>query len=247
MQVHQRRCKNYLTQLTIRLHWSPKRRHPQVRATPTSVIQVQQQSYPPNTFSAPYPNITKRAETKRTSTNPDRSSSNNKHSSAENQIPLHEEEQAAAGPINGGRKGEETEESTRWVTSPNGVQGSRNNRIADRVKNEPDLENARGSPNGLLFQQQWPTLLKTEEAEHEATWEEVGRRTSDRSGLLLMVFFSFFVARGRIIVGLLRCLRAEKRIEKRWDNLSLYYYYLEESGIEGVGEQSLPNSLSGTN
>lgn len=59
------------------------------------------------------------------------------------------------------------------------------------VKNEPDLENARGSPNGLLFQQQWPTLLKTEEAEHEATWEEVGRRTSDRSGLLLMVFFPF--------------------------------------------------------
>jgi hypothetical protein len=74
-------------------------------------------------------------------------------------------------------------------------------------------------------------------------WEEDERP----QWIIIDVFFSFFVARGRIIVGLLRCLRAEKRIEKRWDNLSLYYYYLEESGIEGVGEQSLPNSLSGTN
>jgi hypothetical protein len=58
----------------------------------------------------------------------------------ENQISLHEEEQAVAAPINGGRKREETKESTKWEKNPKRVNGSRKNRIANRVKNKPDLE-----------------------------------------------------------------------------------------------------------
>lgn len=56
-----------------------------------------------------------------------------------------------------------------------------------------------------------------------------GREEDERpQWIIIDGFFSFFVARGRIIVGLLRCLWVEKGIQKMWDNLSLY---LEDSGI----------------
>jgi len=73
------------------------------------------------------------------------------HSPEGNQISLHEEEeQAVAAPINGGRKREETKESTKWEKNPKRVKGSRKNRIANRVKNKPDLEKKRGREGSAL-------------------------------------------------------------------------------------------------
>lgn len=132
-------------------------------------------------------------------------------------------EQAVAAPINGGRKREETKESTKWEKNPKRVKGSRKNRIANRVKNKPDLENAGGK--GRLYQQQWPPLLGTEGSRARAQLER-RKRGEERP-------------QWRIIVW----AEMEKEIEKRYVSL-----YLEESRIiKSVGERRQPNGTSGRN
>lgn len=148
----------------------------------------------------------------------------------ENQISLHEEEQAVAAPINGGRKREETKESTKWEKNPKRVNGSRKNRIANRVKNKPDLEKVRGREGSAL-----PAAMAA------APWN---RRSRARAQLERK-------RRGeerpqwRIIVGLLRCVWVEKGIEK--GGALPFALSGREQNHEAVGERRRANGLSGTN
>jgi hypothetical protein len=77
-----------------------------------------------------------------------------------------------------------------------------------------------------LYQQQWPPLLGTEEAELERNLR--GGERSDRSG------------------GLLRCVLVEKGIEKKRWGLP-FALSGRERNHEAVGERRRANGLSGTN
>ena len=172
-----------------------------VRATPSSWLQLFRNqrndrcnnTHAPSPFRALSPNITKRAETKRPSKNPNRSSaSTNKHSPEGKPNLLTRRRGASRRCSNKrGEKKEKKQKSPRnGKRIPSEWKGAE--RIGSRTASRTSLiwkRHARG--RGRLYQQQWPPLLGTEEAEHEGNLRGGGER-SDRSGGLLLACYVVF-------------------------------------------------------